>query len=74
MTTSMTRTDMSYNDIRSNTLCPRCELHPIQNTVMDELSRTDNVTHICPTCGTDEAMENWGLGTVTSQDQWASRK
>ena len=41
-------------------ICPRCnknELHP--TLAMNALSRRDNETYICPSCGTEEAFEDY---------------
>ncbi len=41
--------------IRNIGRCPRCKMV----RVLDALSRKDNVSHVCSTCGTDEALEEW---------------
>lgn len=54
--------------------CPRCQNQQIPN---DEhagmfpgaLSRTDDETEICSSCGTDEAMEQW-CSTLTPKSAW----
>lgn len=53
--------------------CPRC-LGGIPNNEMrgaycGALSRTDNTTEICSSCGTDEALEDF-LGNLMPQDEW----
>ena len=54
--------------------CPRCQNQQIPN---DEhagmypgaLSRTDDETEICSSCGTDEAMEQW-RSALTPKSAW----
>lgn len=47
--------------------CPRCgndyDGYPA-------LSRTDNTTHVCSTCGTAEAMEDYLGSGPTPQTAW----
>jgi len=41
-------------------ICPKCnhnELHPQQ--AMNALSRRDNTTYICTSCGQEEAFEDY---------------
>jgi hypothetical protein len=54
--------------------CPRC-LGGIPNDAqrgayIGALSRTDNKTYICSSCGTDEAMENFTVGAPLPQTEW----
>lgn len=54
--------------------CPRC-LGGIPNDThrglyVGALSRTDNKTMICSSCGTHEALEDF-TGTRTTQENWA---
>lgn len=59
-------------------LCPRCEerrFTPYQELWHEgepgrpALSRTDNETYICSTCGTQEGLEDYA-GHVTPQEKW----
>lgn len=37
--------------------CPRCGINELnQKKVLNSLSRTDNKTYICPSCGIEEAL------------------
>ncbi len=50
--------------------CPRC----LQNTLADEdtlnsMSRRDNKTYICNSCGTKEALIDAGLESVDNNEQ-----
>ena len=47
--------------------CPRCARWA---AVLDALSRTDNNTMICASCGTDEAMRNWSGAPLPLQGFW----
>ena len=35
-------------------MCPRCRVHELSEH--PAVSRTDNKTYVCPSCGTDEAL------------------
>ena len=50
-------------------ICPRCG-HPSLNPekVMNALSRRDNETYICSSCGTSEAVNDWQ--GITDTDKW----
>lgn len=63
---------------RSRT-CPRCGIGrytPYSETWREgdpappALSRTDNTTHVCSACGTDEAMQDHIEGRLTPQSEW----
>lgn len=44
-------------------MCPRCGTQPLDdNLVRNALSRKDNQTYVCPSCGTDEALVNLRFG------------
>lgn len=49
---------MSYlNTIAGPTTCPRCGRDDMKSpAARNALSRKDNKTHVCSSCGTDEAM------------------
>ena len=54
--------------------CPRC-LGGIPNDLYrgeypGALSRTDNKTYICSSCGNEEAMEDFANGAPSPQDRW----
>lgn len=50
------------------TSCPRCTSpYP---TDRPALSRTDNKTPICPSCGTDEAMMDWTNHPLPQPHEW----
>lgn len=53
--------------------CPRCfggiPNNEMRGAYCGALSRTDNTTEICSSCGTDEALEDF-LGTLMPQDEW----
>ncbi len=50
------------NANQSRTTCPRCKWNLLSERKY-ALSRRDNVTHICPECGTQEALEDSRLVT-----------
>jgi len=58
-------------------LCPRCkreeftpyEFYQPGMPKPPAMSRTDNETDVCSTCGTVEALEQW-QGILVPQDQW----
>jgi len=54
--------------------CPRCLGYVPNNAWPGQypgaLSRTDNKTEICSSCGTEEAMLDFGMGELPSQDRW----
>lgn len=57
----------------TNTTCPRC-LHQIPNdktpgAYMGAVSRRDNKTEVCSACGTEEAMIQFGGGSL-DDEQW----
>lgn len=52
---------------KTNTICPRCNDSYIPNNVYPgaypgALSRIDNITEICSSCGTDEALDDYFKG------------
>ena len=57
--------------------CPRCG-GPIPDAAHEgefpgALSRTDNATEICSSCGTEEAMEQFYGQGLRSQEEWIHR-
>lgn len=47
-------------DKLKKTRCPRCEQNTMRpEQVMNALSRRDNETYICSSCGVAEAMEDF---------------
>jgi hypothetical protein len=46
-------------------LCPRCVERYLPATYPGALSRADNATEICSTCGTDEALSNFASPNTT---------
>lgn len=60
--------------MNTNLLCPRCQ-HFIPDDVTPgaypgAISRVDNKTEICSSCGLDEAIENIFTKTLTPISQW----
>lgn len=51
------------------TTCPRCG--SFYDSRYPALSRTDNTTHICSSCGTNEAMQDAFGGGCSPQTDWA---
>lgn len=57
--------------------CPRCRINNYTpyggeynpDAPFPALSRTDNATYICSSCGQAEALEQY-MGTLTSQRDW----
>ena len=49
---------MKNDNVTEIRICPRCN-RAYQGA--SALSRADNVTHICPDCGTREALESIGV-------------
>lgn len=47
--------------------CPRCNARPIG---FPAVSRWDNKTLVCGPCGTDEAMVQYGGGTLKGPSEW----
>lgn len=43
----------------NTTTCPRCGENRMRADIVNALSRKDNETYICSSCGTDEAMNDW---------------
>lgn len=57
-------------DEAPETKCPRCgreTLHGFSDSALNALSRKDNKTKICSSCGTDEAMRDYA-----GSDVWLS--
>lgn len=52
------------------TLCPRCNRNALRGGVWDAVSRTDNTTPICSSCGTQEGLEDHFEHFVTPQSDW----
>lgn len=47
----------------SKEICPRCgDVGIEQRLALNALSRKDNKTYVCSSCGSDEAMINWRFG------------
>lgn len=55
------------------TTCPKCGENTLRTDrpVMNALSRTDNRTYVCSSCGTLEALEDF-LGNGASKENWLS--
>lgn len=56
-------------------LCPRCNSSQIPNNETPgaypgALSRVDNKTEICSSCGTDEALEDYFTKSLTQIKDW----
>lgn len=58
----------------ANHVCPRCggDVPSIEHKGQypGALSRTDNLTEICSSCGNAEGFEQFGGGRLTSQADW----
>lgn len=52
-------------------VCPRCESYMYPPRLA--LSRLDNITSVCPSCGQDEAIEMWQNGSVTDYKKEGSK-
>jgi predicted RNA-binding Zn-ribbon protein involved in translation (DUF1610 family) len=50
--------------LRNTTECPRCSQTMLLTRAA--LSRLDNTTYVCSTCGVDEAIEQWVTGTIAN--------
>lgn len=54
--------------------CPRCgkgyDTRKAREGLYPALSRRDNKTDICPSCGTQEAFEDMGWATWTGPVYW----
>lgn len=46
--------------------CPRCGVNPAGLGT----SRLDSKTHICSSCNTSEAMEDFMAGAITPMEEW----
>jgi len=60
--------------MNTDIICPRCT-HLIPNdfnpgSYIGAISRVDNFTKICSSCGTDEALEQFFTGSLTPKKQW----
>ena len=60
-------------------LCPRCEINLIPNNdspgcYPGALSRTDNQTEICSSCGTDEAIKKTFYNILDLKTSWPISK
>lgn len=60
-------------------LCPRCEINLIPNNdspgcYPGALSRTDNQTEICSSCGTDEAIKKTFYNILDLKISWPISK
>jgi len=60
--------------MNTSIICPRCT-HFIPNDIspgsyIGAISRVDNSTEICSSCGTDEALEQLFTGGLTPKQQW----
>lgn len=55
------KSDKSYKRYWGDVICPRCKL-PIYG--YPALSRIDNTTEICSSCGTEEALRFFVLKTA----------
>jgi hypothetical protein len=64
---------------RRGHMCPRCGIGsylPYSETWREgdpappALSRTDNRTYVCSSCGTDEAMQDHMEGRLSPQEEW----
>jgi len=58
----------------NNIICPRC-LNGVPNNeeigrYIGALSRTDNLTEICSSCGELEALEDLQWGSPRPQEDW----
>lgn len=59
-------------------ICPRCghfipnDLHP--GAYPGAISRLDNKTEICSSCGTDEALRDFGGKAPIPPDEWPVMK
>lgn len=67
--TSTPSIDPSIGRLESFTLCPRCG-EVIEYSYRRALSRVDNATYICSTCGLDEAVISSILRKPLSKDDW----
>lgn len=54
-------------------VCPRCAGPLVRGAYQPALSRTDNDTLVCVSCGTNEAMEVW-FGMLTPQALWPTQR
>ena len=65
---------MEVKDMKDKYKCPRCAGYIPNNIQVGQyvgaLSRTDNKTEICSSCGTAEALEQF-VGALMPQSQWA---
>lgn len=60
--------------MNNNIICPRCT-HFIPSDIspgshIGAISRIDNLTEICSSCGTDEALQQLFVGFLTPKQQW----
>jgi len=55
---------------KQETLCPRCKVQKYDMELRyPALSRRDNKTHICNTCGNEEALIDAGLAEVDEKER-----
>lgn len=55
--------------------CPRCSLPRLRTDrpALNALSRTDNATHVCSPCGSDEAMRDHAGDPPVPPTDWPMR-
>ena len=51
-------------------VCPRCNENDLPNGYPGALSRVDNITEICSTCGTDEGLTQHFGGFLAPINTW----